>query len=144
MEEEDRRGGVVASMIREGGIGGYMTVFRYICTSLACLYLLSACSPEKKHSSVTVTVNIAEADSNEIAQCSVAFRAGERSENKEADGSAWIWVRGDDGTLSHYCRRQAGGQISAWDEASASSVASHSLRFNSNDSPVIFQPIEAK
>ena len=107
------------------------------------LCILSACTPERENSG-SATVNLAEADLNKHGQCSAAFRAGERDEYRGSDESAWIWLRGSDGRLSHYCRKQADGAVSAWIEASGKSQATHRLKIRSHDDPVFFDRIDNK
>ncbi|MFN3748097.1 MAG: hypothetical protein ACK4SJ_05360 [Sphingorhabdus sp.] len=120
-----------------------MTDVRHPFLPIALLCLLSACAPERENS-VSATVNLTEADQSKHNQCSAAFGAGERDEYMGSDGSAWIWLRGGDGTLSHYCRKQADGAVTAWIEASGRSLATHRLQIRSNDDPVFFKRIDNK
>lgn len=110
---------------------------------IVLLGFLSACAPERENSG-SATVNLAEADLSKHNQCAAAFHAGERSEFTGSDGSVWIWLRGGDGTLSHYCRKQTDGAVSAWIEASGKSLATHRLKIRSNDDPVAFSRIGNK
>jgi hypothetical protein len=110
---------------------------------LLILPVAAACSPEGRGYS-SMTVNLAKGDDKERAECAAGFEQGEQEEMAGSDGSIWIWVKGPDKMLSHYCRRRSNGEVEAWDEASRNTGATHSLKFDSNDSPAVFQPIEAK
>jgi len=111
-------------------------------TLLGCfpLVMLTACSPAGSGFS-SMTVNLAEAGGAKLSQCVAALASGHETEFAGSDGSIWIWVKGADEMLSHYCRKQRDGRVSAWDEASTSNGATHSLKFTSDDSPAVFQPI---
>jgi hypothetical protein len=112
--------------------------------SLLMTSAVAACSDETGQSYASMTVNLAQSDAPKQRQCVAAFREGEEEEMAGSDGSTWTWVKGPDNMLSHYCRRRSDGEVEAWDEASRNIGATHSLKFDSNDSPAVFQAIEAK
>ena len=115
-------------------------------SAVNCLFLstillsLSACSPAS-NGSASITVNLAEAVDAKRDECATAFRSGDDTKYAGADGATWISVKGADGTLSHYCRKHRDGAISAWNEASSKYPATHRLKFDSNNSPAVFQAI---
>lgn len=104
---------------------------------------ISACSPAS-NGSTSIAVNLAEAGDVKRDVCATAFRSGDDTKFVGADGATWIWVKGADDTLSHYCRMHRDGVLSAWVEASESNRATHSLIFDSNNNSAVFQAIEAK
>ena len=118
-----------------------MSGLRHPFLPIILLCVLTACAPERENSG-SATVNLAEADLSKHDQCSAAFRASESSQFTERDGSVWIWLRGSDGTLSHYCRKQTEGAVTAWIEASAGTLATHRLKIRSKDDPAIFERID--
>jgi hypothetical protein len=108
-----------------------------------CLALLSltTCSQSEVGGYSSMTVNLAQQGEPEIIACEAAFAVRSAKIHAGADGSQWLWVKAADGTLSHYCREQKDGAVSAWAEARGSDTATHSLKFDSNDSPALFAPV---
>jgi hypothetical protein len=106
----------------------FSLIFAVVTTLLAT----TACAPQKSNSTATGTVNLAKASETKTIQCEAAFAIGVEESEKATDGSAWTWLKGKDGTLSHYCQQQANGSIAAWDETSRKNGATHSLTSFSN------------
>jgi hypothetical protein len=110
---------------------------------LPCLALLSlaACSQSEASGFSSITVNLAQFSGAKLVQCEAAFAKRSAKTFPTADGSIWLWVKDADGTLSHYCRKQEDGAMTAWGEAKGAAKATHGLTFVSNGRPAAFGPI---
>jgi hypothetical protein len=91
-----------------------------------------------------MTVNLRKGSEAELAKCMGGLDITGSQTYTGSDGSQWKWLKDEDGMLSHYCRTDGGGKISAWREASRNEGATHRLKFDSSDSPPIFQTIAPK
>jgi hypothetical protein len=110
---------------------------------LPCLALLSlaACSQSEASGFSSITVNLAQLSGAKLAECEAAFARGSAEIFPADDGSEWLWVKDVDGTLSHYCRTQKSGAVTAWGEARGEAKATHGLTFSSNGRSAVFGPI---
>jgi hypothetical protein len=120
-----------------------MVVSRNATLTFGCLLLVS-CNNPINSTSGSMTVYLRTGTEAELSQCAGSLESTKTETYTGSDGSQWTWLTGETGTLSHYCRKDRGGNISAWREASRNEGATHSVKFDSNDSPAIFQPIEPK
>jgi hypothetical protein len=102
------------------------------------LFSLAACSQSEVGGYSSMTVNLVQQGEPETIACEAAFATRSAKIHAGADGSKWLWTKDADGTLSHYCREQKDGAVSAWAEAKGSDTATHSLKFDSNDSAALF------
>jgi hypothetical protein len=107
--------------------------------SVLIALIIAGCSqPDASRNSTTTTVNLARSTEIHTIECEAAFAGGGIKTDKADDGSTWAWVKGKDGTLSHYCRMQPNGAVSAWAEASRAQKATHSLIYRSDAATVRF------
>lgn len=111
---------------------------------LAASAFVSGCNGTGATAIGSMTVFLLEGSAEELARCKAAFAGESRKIYVGADGANWIWVKDAKGMLSHYCRNESDGAISAWKEASGTDRATHQLKFESDDLPVEFQPIASK
>lgn len=102
---------------------------------------VAACSRSPNGGVSSVTINLAKASQTKTIACEAAFAVGPDRTDTADDGSTWTWLKGKDGTLTHHCRKQPNGAISAWGEASPNQAATHRLTFHSGQSLARFAPI---
>jgi hypothetical protein len=116
--------------------------FSLTLAAVTTLLTVTACAPQKSASTSTGTVSLAKASETKTIECEAAFAGGGIKIDKADDGSTWAWVKGKDGTLSHYCRMQPNGAVSAWAEASRAQKATHSLIYRSDAATARFVVID--
>ncbi len=110
--------------------------------SVLIALIIAGCSqPDASRSSTTATVNLASSSEIHTIECEAAFAGGGIKTDNADDGSTWGWVKGKDGTLSHYCRKQPNGAVSAWAETSRAQNATHSLIYRSDAATARFVAI---
>jgi hypothetical protein len=100
---------------------------------------VSACGNPFSTTTSSMTVNLLIGSQRQLADCLGRFDDSNVDKYRGSDGSQWAWLKGADGMLSHYCRRDRNQQISAWKEASRNDGATHQVTFDSNDSPAVFR-----
>lgn len=104
----------------------------FVIATAVVMSVTSACTPDQGKAVSTATVNLATSSEIHTIECEAAFAGGGLKTDKADDGSTWAWVKGKDGTLSHYCRKQPNGAVTAWAEASRTEKATHSLIYRSD------------
>lgn len=111
---------------------------------LAVLTILSACAPANGNSG-SITVFLSEsADLDKLIQCDAGFAKNSYEKFPTTDGSQWIWIKNEDSQLSHYCRQQRDGEVTAWDEAAQNRPATNRLTISASSGQTAFGPIASK
>lgn len=105
---------------------------------VATLSIAGCSQPDASRGSTAATINLATSSEIYTIECEAAFAGGGLKTDKADDGSTWAWVKGKDGTLSHYCRKQPNGAVTAWAEVSRAQKATHSLIYRSDAATVRF------
>jgi len=105
---------------------------------IGAVVLLTACSEAPSAVSGSATVFLTERP-DDVAFCGNIADANDMQPG--ADGSIWRWAKTDEMSGLLFCRQQTSGPMSAWREVTKNDKATHSLKFGSNDSPAMFQPI---
>ena len=102
--------------------------------------VLAGCNATTPTGSGSMTVFLANrADLS--ATCEAASADGSSKTEAGSDGSVWRWTKAEGQLGMIYCQTSEKGVLTTWQEASGNQGATHSLKFESNDSPALFQMI---
>ena len=111
-------------------------------TVVLCL-CLAGCGTAPVQTTSSATINLVKASEIKTIECEAAFAVGVNESDKDDDGSSWNWLKSKNGTLSHYCRQQPSGIVTAWDEVSRNQGTTHSLTYRTDASTSRFAAIES-